>query len=61
MSTPKTKREKLHEYLTRPETPEDIRETWLDLDRYVEALARDLRMEMIRHGDYTPPRTGEEG
>ena len=61
MSTTKTKREMLHEYLMRPETPVGIKAAWLELDGYVEALARDLRMEMIRRGDYTPPRAGEEG
>lgn len=57
----KTKREKLHEYLTRPETPEDIKAAWLELDRHIETLTRDLQMEMIRHGDYVPVREGEEG
>jgi hypothetical protein len=61
MSTTKTKREMLHEYLTRPETPEDIKEAWLELDHHVATLTRDLQMEMIRRGDYTPPRAGEEG
>lgn len=54
----KTKREKLHEYLTRPETPEDVKEAWLELDGYVEVLARNLRLEMIKHGDYVPHTPG---
>ena len=56
----KTKREKLHEYLTRPETPEDIKAAWLELDRHVETLTRDLQLETIRHGAYAPERAGEE-
>lgn len=59
MSTPKTKREKLHEYLTRPETPEDIKAAWLELNRHVATLTRDLQMEMLRNCHKV--RAGEEG
>lgn len=43
----KTKREKLHEYLTRPEAPEDIKAAWLELDQHVATLTRDLQMELL--------------
>lgn len=59
MSTRKTKREQLHEYLTRPEVPGDIKAAWLELDRHVATLTRDLQMEMIRNRSEVRP--GDQG
>lgn len=57
----KTKREKLHEYLTRPETPEDIKAAWLELDRHVATLTRDLQLRALVDGVPSLSRRREQG